>query len=250
MAESFDPFHKWLGIPPAEQPASHYRLLGVSEFESDPEVIEAAADQRMEFLHTVAHGNYAEESQQLLNLIASARLCLLNSEKKAAYDADLRSVGTSVLSGEQGPPPLPGAGTTGESTEQTGLESLNLPQETLSEKRTRTGTGKSQLLIWLGGGAAMAAVITVAVVAVIIATRTQPEPRLIIEWPMSEREGGELLINDESRALGDEPMIEFELSPGTYRIEMRRKGFRQIIKSGVKLDKGDVRRYKLQWKKS
>ena len=25
----FDPYHRWLGIPPEEQPADHYRLLGI-----------------------------------------------------------------------------------------------------------------------------------------------------------------------------------------------------------------------------
>jgi len=25
--DRFDPYHKWLGIPPAEQPLNHYRLL-------------------------------------------------------------------------------------------------------------------------------------------------------------------------------------------------------------------------------
>ena len=36
---NFDPYHKWLGIPPKDQPPNHYRLLGLSLFESDPEVI-------------------------------------------------------------------------------------------------------------------------------------------------------------------------------------------------------------------
>ena len=26
---AFDPYHKWLGIPPKQQPPDHYRLLGV-----------------------------------------------------------------------------------------------------------------------------------------------------------------------------------------------------------------------------
>jgi hypothetical protein len=43
----FDPYYKWLGIPPKDQPANHYRLLGVSLFEPDPEVIASAADSRM-----------------------------------------------------------------------------------------------------------------------------------------------------------------------------------------------------------
>ena len=47
MDESFDPYYKWLGIPPAEQPPNHYRLLGVTLFESDLDVIANAADQRI-----------------------------------------------------------------------------------------------------------------------------------------------------------------------------------------------------------
>jgi hypothetical protein len=29
MAADFDPYHKWLGIPPPQQPPHHYRLLGI-----------------------------------------------------------------------------------------------------------------------------------------------------------------------------------------------------------------------------
>ena len=39
MAESFDPYRKWLGIPPKDQPPNHYRLLGIDLFEADAEVI-------------------------------------------------------------------------------------------------------------------------------------------------------------------------------------------------------------------
>ena len=47
MGAKFDPCHKRLGIPPEQQPPDHYRLLGVVTFESDPDVIQNAADQRM-----------------------------------------------------------------------------------------------------------------------------------------------------------------------------------------------------------
>jgi hypothetical protein len=29
MAGPFDPYHRWLGIPPQEQPPNHYRLLAL-----------------------------------------------------------------------------------------------------------------------------------------------------------------------------------------------------------------------------
>jgi hypothetical protein len=35
-----------LGSRPKDQPPNHYRLLGLEAFESDPEVIESAADQQ------------------------------------------------------------------------------------------------------------------------------------------------------------------------------------------------------------
>lgn len=86
----FDPYHRWLAIPPHEQPPNHYRLLNIALFEADPEVIEAAADQRMAYLRTHQTGPHGGLSQKLLNEVAMAKLCLLNKSKKPAYDAALR----------------------------------------------------------------------------------------------------------------------------------------------------------------
>ena len=91
MSGQFDPYHKWLAIPPEEQPPNHYRLLAVTVFESDPDVIDAAADQRMSHLRTYQTGKNAELSQKLLNEISSARICLLNPDQRAAYDEQLRA---------------------------------------------------------------------------------------------------------------------------------------------------------------
>jgi len=90
MTEAFDPYRKWLGIPPAEQPPHHYRLLGIGLFEDDPDVIESAADQRMSHLRTFQSGQHSALSQRLLNEIAAAKLCLLSAQPRAAYDAELR----------------------------------------------------------------------------------------------------------------------------------------------------------------
>jgi hypothetical protein len=89
--KDFDPYHKWLGIPPEEQPPHHYRLLGLKTFESDSEVVDAAADRQMAFLQTCATGEHVEASQNLLNRVSAARVCLLNSNKKAAYDTKLKA---------------------------------------------------------------------------------------------------------------------------------------------------------------
>ena len=68
----FDPYHKWLGIAPEDQPPHHYRLLGIGLFESDPEVIDAAANRQMAYLQQRATGKYAALSQKLMNEIAAA----------------------------------------------------------------------------------------------------------------------------------------------------------------------------------
>lgn len=91
MAENFDPYYKWLGIPPKDQPPHHYRLLGIELFEPDRDVIDAAANRLMGYLKELASGDDAAHSQKLLNEISRARLCLLNKEKKAAYDRELKA---------------------------------------------------------------------------------------------------------------------------------------------------------------
>jgi hypothetical protein len=87
---SFDPYHRWLGIPQNEQPPHHYRLLGVGLFEDDPDVIESAADRQMAHVRKFQRGPHSIESQRLLNELAAAKGCLLDAERKPDYDHRLR----------------------------------------------------------------------------------------------------------------------------------------------------------------
>ncbi|MBC8871315.1 MAG: hypothetical protein H8E44_17965 [Planctomycetes bacterium] len=91
MAKKFDPYYKWLGIPPRDQPPNNYRLLGIELFESDRDVIDAAANRVMAYLKDLAAGDEAEYSQQLLNEVSRARISLLNKHKKETYDKELRA---------------------------------------------------------------------------------------------------------------------------------------------------------------
>ncbi|MGA2254566.1 MAG: SUMF1/EgtB/PvdO family nonheme iron enzyme [Thermoguttaceae bacterium] len=91
MSEKFDPYHQWLGIPAAEQPPHHHRLLGISPFEADPTVIQNAAARQMAHLRSFQTGKQAAESQKLLNEVAAAKICLLNPSKRLAYDEALRA---------------------------------------------------------------------------------------------------------------------------------------------------------------
>jgi hypothetical protein len=93
---TFDPYHKWLGIPPSEQPPHHYRLLGINPFESDPEVIQAGADRQMAHVRNYQI-KFPDESERVLNELAAALVCLLDPQKRTDYDASLhRRLGATV----------------------------------------------------------------------------------------------------------------------------------------------------------
>lgn len=91
MTETFDPYQKWLGIPADQQPPNAYRLLGIELFESDPDVIEHAADRQMTYLRTFQAGRHSAECQRLLNEVASARFSLLDAQQKSAIDRRIRA---------------------------------------------------------------------------------------------------------------------------------------------------------------
>ncbi|HEY6565372.1 MAG TPA: hypothetical protein VIY86_12795 [Pirellulaceae bacterium] len=90
LSTEFDPYLKWLGIRHPERPPNHYRLLGLELFEADLDVIATAADRQMSHVRRFHHGQRVELTQQLLNELASAKVCLLRTESKAAYDEQLR----------------------------------------------------------------------------------------------------------------------------------------------------------------
>ena len=83
-------YEKWLGIKDHHQPPSLYRLLGLDDLESDPDIISNAADSRMGFLRQFQIGDNSALSIEILNEIAHARVILLNAAKKAEYDTTLR----------------------------------------------------------------------------------------------------------------------------------------------------------------
>lgn len=91
MTEQFDPYRKWLGIPDQTQHPHHYQLLGLALFEDDPDVIENAANRQMTHIRSFQTGQYASYSQDLLNEIAQAKICLLQPNSKASYDLQLQT---------------------------------------------------------------------------------------------------------------------------------------------------------------
>ncbi|GAB6165688.1 hypothetical protein JCM19992_16880 [Thermostilla marina] len=97
MDAGFDPYHRWLGIPPDEQPPNYYRLLGIGLFESDVDVINNAAERQMVHLRRFQTGPHAALCQRLLNEVAAARICLTDPKRKSAYDEQLKHEMTAVV---------------------------------------------------------------------------------------------------------------------------------------------------------
>jgi len=92
----FDPYLKWLEIPPGARPPDHYALLGLPHFESDTKRIEEAARERMKRVREYHIGPHSDQCQELLNDIAKAKVCLMQAKTKEPYDEQLR---LSLLSG-------------------------------------------------------------------------------------------------------------------------------------------------------
>jgi hypothetical protein len=91
MATDFDPYQEWLGIAPHERPVNHYRLLDIAPFTTDADVIREAADQRMGQIRQYQMGKRGAQTQPILNALSAAKLCLLNPNTKATYDAVLEA---------------------------------------------------------------------------------------------------------------------------------------------------------------
>jgi hypothetical protein len=105
MSEPFDPYQTWLEIPPGKRPPDYYRLLGLRRFEKRAEAIEAAADARVAALQPHLSGDRAQPAAKLLAEVHAARLCLLNDNRRAAYDVGLlQAVAASVAEEEKGGP--------------------------------------------------------------------------------------------------------------------------------------------------
>ena len=112
MSDEFDPYREWLGLAPDEHPVDHYRLLGLERFEDDPTLVHQAADACMNKVRLHQTGPRGRHTQQLLNEIAAARVCLVDAASKQAYDSQLTNQGTAAsqmggVSSAQVPPPAP-----------------------------------------------------------------------------------------------------------------------------------------------
>jgi len=201
-AGQFDPYHRWLGISPKDQPPNHYRLLAVDLFEEDPEVIRDAAEQRMAHVRTYGLGKYSEVSQGILNELAAAKVCLFDPERKAAYDKKLRE---KLKASKASPPTLskqpetpeagaePGAGAAPAPDRAKPAAKAEIPKAVALPvvERPRNDQARQKMLL-IYGGAGAACVLLVVIAALAMSGRGGGEPpRTSGELPRGVRGGGE-----------------------------------------------------------
>lgn len=96
MPAQLDVYRDWLKIEATERPLNHYQLLRVKKFEDDPVRIRSNYRQLNAHVRKYASGNYATQSQELLNELARAMLVLTDSRRKSEYDASLGRVETKT----------------------------------------------------------------------------------------------------------------------------------------------------------
>ncbi|TWT57655.1 bacteriophage N4 adsorption protein B [Thalassoglobus neptunius] len=84
-----DVYKEWLGIPEGARPPDHYELLRVAQFEDDTDKIRAHYKKLNAHVRKYATGQYSVQSQELLNELAKAMLCLTDPGRKRDYDESL-----------------------------------------------------------------------------------------------------------------------------------------------------------------
>jgi hypothetical protein len=87
-AAKLDVYKEWLGIPEGPRPPDHYALLRLVQFEDDVDKIRKHYKKLNGHVRKYATGQYSNESQELLNELAKAMLCLTDAERKLEYDRE------------------------------------------------------------------------------------------------------------------------------------------------------------------
>jgi hypothetical protein len=86
---TIDVYKEWLGIPEGERPPGQYDLLRLVEFEDDTDKIRAHYKKLNTLVRKYATGQYSQQSQDLLNELAKAMICLTDPERKREHDEGL-----------------------------------------------------------------------------------------------------------------------------------------------------------------
>ena len=270
VPDAFDPYHVWLGIAPRDQPPNHYRLLSVDLFEADPEVIGHAADRQMAHLRTFQAGKHGALSQKILNEVAAAKICLLNSQKKAAYDNQLRGRLQPPPPRPPDPPPKVESSAEGGAVDPgfaalcaTAVTSRARPapppvREAGGQRRQRPFVGWKPVALATVAGIGIVALATcLTILKKPAAENIKPpaavhRPTLNLVWPTAQRDRSTLEIDgraaDPDRLAGGGGPDELEITnaTGPHSLRIRRFGFEPWEWEG-QLAEGHSQRVSPKW---
>lgn len=87
--QQIDVYRDWLGIKESARPLNYYQILRLKQFEDNVEKIREHYRKMNAHVRKFATGEFATESQQLLNELARAMLGLTDQQRKREYDASL-----------------------------------------------------------------------------------------------------------------------------------------------------------------
>ena len=94
--KTLDVYRDWLGIKETDRPLDYYQLLRLKRFEDDQDRVRRHYRKMHNHARKYATGEFSGASQELLNELARAMLCLADIRRKKEYDA---SLGRKVVSG-------------------------------------------------------------------------------------------------------------------------------------------------------
>ena len=89
MAQEIDAYREWLGIQETARPLTHYQLLRLKPFEDNAATIHSHYRKMNGHVRKFAAGEHADRSQEILNELAKAMLCLTDTQRKQEYDSTL-----------------------------------------------------------------------------------------------------------------------------------------------------------------
>ncbi|MBI3840162.1 MAG: hypothetical protein HY288_19745 [Planctomycetia bacterium] len=89
MTKTLDVYRDWLKISETARPLNHYQLLRLKKFEDDPTKVREHYRAMNVHVRKFATGEFAKQSQDLLNELAKAMLCLTDARRKGEYDASM-----------------------------------------------------------------------------------------------------------------------------------------------------------------
>lgn len=89
MTKTIDVYRDWLKITETARPLNHYQLLRLKQFEDNTAKVREHYRAMNSHVRKFAAGEFARQSQDLLNELARAMLCLTDKQRKTEYDASL-----------------------------------------------------------------------------------------------------------------------------------------------------------------